>query len=714
MKIEKIVLYNFGSYLGENIFDMCPQNVSNGNVVLIGGKNGAGKTTLFSGIKLALYGYKASGYQNLNSHYRKDVKKFFNDSARYDMAEYCYVELTLKMSNGQMEDEYVMCRKWNVLSEKLEDFEIFSIQKNGIKLGEEALSDFENYMLNIIPPELFDMFFFDGEQIADYFLGDDGSEKVRNAFMILCGYDTFDIIERNFRRITYGKKGTVVDSEEYLTLKEQREYLEKELSELYEESTNLQDSIDLNKAEIDKIDKSYRLSGGILQDELNKKIMRLKEEEHFREEKKGLLKKTANEEIPYIIVRDLLMQVLRQIEDEADKQKIEILQESLVSLLPHVMKNVYRKLEWQENDELTQLVISELALEAAKKGGAHTEEILRLSADDNRYLHQLIARYLSLSKEDVMTAERELKESLLRSQKLREEIDKSHIEGADDYLQERAVLNVKIEEDTQRRTELSEIIQRKSIELQEVIALSKRAEKKLEEELKNQSINDLSQKSVMFFSALQQRLYSSEIDKVEKLFMKKIKQLARKKNFIDKILIDTHFNVHIFRYAEYESCQIVKRINNMGVEKYIQEYGNVHCDSILLNAKCSDLSEFVNKYTENTKMIECLQEIEKSRLSKGEKQVFIMALYWALVQLSNHEVPFVIDTPFARIDTEHRLNITQNFFMDLQGQVFVFSTNEEIVGENYNMIAKDIRAKFILENLDNTRTLVLTNKYFGE
>ena len=186
MRIEKITLYNFGSYLGENIFDLCSQNSSNGKVVLIGGKNGAGKTTLFSGIKLALYGYRASGYQNLNSHYRKEVKKFFNDAARYDMSENCYVEVSLKMSNGQTEDEYILCRQWNVLSENLDEFENFSIFKNGIELDEEEQSDFDNYLLNIIPPELFDMFFFDGEQIADYFLGDDGSEKVRNAFMILC------------------------------------------------------------------------------------------------------------------------------------------------------------------------------------------------------------------------------------------------------------------------------------------------------------------------------------------------------------------------------------------------------------------------------------------------------------------------------------------------------------------------------------------------
>lgn len=714
MRIEKIILYNFGSYLGENIFDLCSQNSSNGKVVLIGGKNGAGKTTLFSGIKLALYGYRASGYQNLNSHYRKEVKKFFNDAARYDMSENCYVEVSLKMSNGQTEDEYILCRQWNVLSEKLEEFENFSIFKNGIELDEEEQSDFDNYLLNIIPPELFDMFFFDGEQIADYFLGDDGSEKVRNAFMILCGYDTFDIIERNFRRITYGKKGTVVNGTEYLDLRNQKEELERELSKLNEEVSDIQDSIDIYKAGLVKLDKAYRLSGGILQEELNRKLVRLKEEERFREEQNSLLKKMANEEIPFIIVHDLLQRLERQIEDETDKQKLEILQDSLARLLPSVLKNVYQKLEWHDDDELTQLVIDEMVLEAEKNSSTHTQEILRLSADDSRHLRQMIARYLNISREDVIMAEHELKASLVRSQKLREEIDKSHVEGADDYLKERVELTAKIDKGTERRVELSEIIQKKSIELQEVVVLLKRAEKKLDEEIKNQSIIDLSQKSMAFLSELQQRLYSSEIEKVERLFMKKIKQLARKTNFIDKILIDSCFNVHIYKNAVYEACQIVKRVNSMGIEKYLQEYGEVHCESILQNTKCSDMSEFVSKYADNSKMIECLQEIEKSRLSKGEKQVFIMSLYWALVQLSNHEVPFVIDTPFARIDTEHRSNITKNFFMDLQGQVFIFSTNEEIVGENYKVISRDIKAKFILENLDNTRTLVTPNKYFGE
>lgn len=714
MKIEKIVLYNFGSYLGENIFDISAQNPEDGSIVLIGGKNGAGKTTLFSGIKLCLYGYRAYGFQMVNSQYKKEVKKSFNDSARYDMEISYFVEVTLTMSNGQGDDMYVLRREWNVLSDKLDDFEVFRLYKNSVELNEVEIADFENYLLNIIPPELFDMFFFDGEQIADYFLGEDGSEKVKNAFMILCGYDTFDIIEKNFKRITYGRKKQTDSSSDYLYHKDIKESLDRELADLYALAEEKQEEIESCKAEISRIEKAYRLSGGILQEELNKKLLLIKEEERLREEKNTLLKKMANEVVPFIIVRDLLLKLDQQIEDEMDKQRMEILQDSLVRLLPRIMEKVYKRLEWKDDKELTQIVMDEMEVEAETRGISQTGDILRLSSDDNRYLRLVIAKYLDFDKADVEQAEQELKDSLRRTQQLRDEIDKSHVEGAEDYLRERQKLEERSSAALQKQVEVFDIIQEKQKKHQEAVENLKRAERKLDEELKNRSINFLSQKSIAFLTTLQQRLYSSEIKKVEKLFMIKVRQLARKSSFIDKIYIDAMFNVHIYKQQKYDCQLIARKIDDLGVESYIVEYGDIHRESILEATNCANLREFVEKYREKKSRIEGLQEIEKSRLSKGEKQVFIMALYWALVQLSNHAVPFIIDTPFARIDTEHRANITKHFFMDLRGQVFIFSTNEEIVGENYAVMKSDIKAKFILENVDNFSTTVTPNIYFGE
>ena len=69
MIINNLELNNFGSYEGVNNFDF--NTDENKNIILIGGKNGAGKTTLFTAIRLCIYGYKAFGYQNINSYYNK-------------------------------------------------------------------------------------------------------------------------------------------------------------------------------------------------------------------------------------------------------------------------------------------------------------------------------------------------------------------------------------------------------------------------------------------------------------------------------------------------------------------------------------------------------------------------------------------------------------------------------------------------------------------
>ena len=110
--------------------------------------------------------------------------------------------------------------------------------------------------------------------------------------------------------------------------------------------------------------------------------------------------------------------------------------------------------------------------------------------------------------------------------------------------------------------------------------------------------------------------------------------------------------------------------------------------------------------------IELPIEIDKSTLSNGEKQIFIMSLYHALVQLGNHEVPFIIDTPFARIDTEHRRNISEHFFKRLKGQIFILSTNQEINSDHIQILKDNILATYLLENSDNVRTTIVKDSFF--
>ncbi len=194
-----------------------------------------------------------------------------------------------------------------------------------------------------------------------------------------------------------------------------------------------------------------------------------------------------------------------------------------------------------------------------------------------------------------------------------------------------------------------------------------------------------------------------------------ISALMRKTKFIEDISIDEDFTIHIYRRENMQISSLQNVLLNNSVEKV---YG-------LLGAKAIGELKKITKTEDFDSMIRALDgwdsltidlpiEIDKMGLSNGEKQIFIMALYYSLIQLCTHEIPFVIDTPFARIDTEHRRNISKNFFRKLNGQVFILSTNEEINSAHVQILNDKIAATYMLENTDNKKTVVVNNQYFEE
>jgi hypothetical protein len=189
----------------------------------------------------------------------------------------------------------------------------------------------------------------------------------------------------------------------------------------------------------------------------------------------------------------------------------------------------------------------------------------------------------------------------------------------------------------------------------------------------------------------------------------------RKTRFIDDIHIDDDFNIHIFRHETFDSEKLIK-ILKTNMESLLDNFATSEAFAKLKEISGhSDIMGIIRYLKANPDTaLELPVEIEKTSLSNGEKQIFIMALYHSLVKLCNHEVPFVIDTPFARIDTEHRQNISKHFFSKLNGQVFILSTNEEINSKHVEIMRDKIAVTYMLENSDNTRTTISSNVYFEE
>ena len=227
MKINNIILHNFGSYEGTTNFETRPHE--NRNIILVGGKNGAGKTTLFTAMRLCLYGYKSMGYKNQNSFYTRAIIKLINNTAKTTKPTIASVSMSLDLNNGQGVDEFTLIRQWEYTDSLSESF---VVRKNGDELTENEIADFEKYIISLIPPELFNLYFFDGEKIADFFMDEGSGARIKEAFLTLCGYDTFDIMRRNFKRISSNASTASPALGDYIAAKETLEKTQGDLVDL--------------------------------------------------------------------------------------------------------------------------------------------------------------------------------------------------------------------------------------------------------------------------------------------------------------------------------------------------------------------------------------------------------------------------------------------------------------------------------------------------
>ena len=693
MKINNIILHNFGSYEGTTEFDTRPCNGR--NIVLIGGKNGAGKTTLFTAMRLCLYGYKSMGYKNPNSFYNRAVVKLINNTAKITKPTTAFVTMCIELNNGQGMDYFSLTRKWE-MNESL--IETFSVLKNGADLSADEIADFEKYVVSLIPPELFNLYFFDGEKIADFFMNEGSNTRIKDAFLTLCGYDTFDIMRKNFKRIRAGIPTSAPALDEYIVAKDALAAAKSLYHGLTDRLKGCVDAIADCEATLDAEEKEYHQKGGITEEEWNQKLYTLKEEEKKRETYNALLKKWANDVIPFIMLRKQILALKAQIENENQALKYTYFCEVLNS--PAVQALVKDKL-------------AEIDSAAFADFGTEKEPILNLSFEQNSLILAQINTILSFEQDKVEKCKKAIKRSLNLTAKIRKEIESSSITSVQEYMKRRAQLFEEKSALLVQRVELEQqlVAQKEALTLAEQ-QLGK-VQTRLEEELKKASINDISARAIVMLDKLQEILYRRQIDKVENCFRKEIRTLMRKTHFIDDIYIDDNFNTHIYRTEKVSIEKIRKALKTNTEEQLLAFWGAKAMQTLYKKANSNAYNDMC-KYFESVdiKSLSLQIEIDKASLSNGEKQIFIMALYYSLVSLCNHELPFVIDTPFARIDTEHRHNISKHFFSELKGQVFILSTNEEINSSHVQILKDKIAATYMLENSDNKRTVVVKNSYF--
>ena len=691
MKIKKITLFNVGPYSGINEFDIDCADKSK-NIVLIGGKNGAGKTTFFTSLRTCLYGHKAYGYENTNQHYFDEIYKLVNDNEKEKDEGVARVELNLLFDDGMDNNEYQIVREWKINNRKMtEDYHIYL---NNNELFGDDLVDFENYLLHIIPPNLFKFYFFDGEKIGEFFLKSNQDNSFKNAFLTMTGYDNIELLIKNFKRNISNKTKNNSMSYKYFSLQSEIEKIEQELNDQKAKLKELNDQKIEVEDNIAKLEKDYSKNGGLSIEQWQAINKELVVEEGKREECHRMRKDFANTEIPYVILYDKMLALKEQIDvEEKLTKKYAILEyinkETLTDLLS-------KDLEQSDRDK----VIKTITKYIDKKISVEDDEkiVLGLSNQEKNEVLSQIERHLGFDKNIILELSNRIKKSLNTSQKLRKQLEKSNIDKYEEFIEmKQDFLNLKASVESNAKALEIEIFKTQTM-FETKQSEFKKVKKEYEEELKALSVNDISSRSLLALSDVSEKLLRTQIDKVENNFKKIFSKIINKEDFIDGIYIDEKLNIYPYKNHRVKKSQIIEAMKKTkSLEEYVGKIGME-----IINEKMNDENDYIDIPNEIT-----------SPFSQGEKQVYIMSIYFALMQISRVDVPFVIDTPFARIDTEHRSKIVKNFFTKLKGQVFILSTDEEINNDYMKNIKPNVSNQYLLEYVSRGKTKVLKDQYFG-
>jgi len=260
---------------------------------------------------------------------------------------------------------------------------------------------------------------------------------------------------------------------------------------------------------------------------------------------------------------------------------------------------------------------------------------------------------------------------------------------------------------------LRELLEIKRIELDELEARARAAKRAFEEQLKANSVSTISGKTLLLLEELQSSLYANLIQQVETDLNTKFKELIRKADFFSRITIDSNFNVHILRDEVISTNDLLTLLRGTSYAVAINALGATAIQELQSRYQTTSIADLRKKlHSEAYGRVTLPIEVNKDRLSSGEKQIFVMSLYWAMMNQSKNELPFIIDTPFARIDAQHRANITDHFFKKLAGQLIILSTDEELSNNHLEAMSGQISHVYMIEYGQDKRTHIQKNQYF--
>ncbi|AVP62356.1 DNA sulfur modification protein DndD [Clostridium botulinum] len=717
MIINSITLKNFRSYEDETTFSFTPNRDK--NIILIGGENGAGKSTLFEAIKLCIYGPTTYGYLGQNYNYLTKIKNNINDNAFKNKEIDCSIGISISFKEGTELKEYYLKRSWNYEKQKIH--EIFNVSLNGKDLDDEDKLYFDKYLKSVLPPSLFDFFFFDGEELSDFFTGKSANANLKESVLELFNYDTFEILKK---QLISHQRAQSKSNDKLKEVQINFDKLSSSTNDIKEEIKNLEQTLIFNEEHLDnllikrnKIEKDFRNSGGILESEkaeLNSKITKLENE---RIDINQYIKDFCNDTLPFLLVTDILKDTKDQINKEEALNSYNSVKDKLSGKI--IKQSLYKhNLTNNKSDYIyNEVAVTILSNMFNTKELEEVSSILQLSTEQKNSINFTIDSILSkvnLYKSKVINSFNRISEITSELKVLREKLN-STISGdiLNNYLESIHSINKEITEIQNTIAITKSNIEKKQEDLKNKEYHLTRARNEYTTLLQNSSVLDMSTDLIAYLDELLINLTRDKINLIQDEFIKIFSTIIRKENYVNSIVIDENFNSTLYINKNYNTTDILNIIKNLGFDGVSKKYGDKFLEDLYNYYNVTTNKELEKKVINDVLgSINLSTKININDFSNGEKQIYILCLIWAIIKSSGVEIPFIIDTPYARIDETHRTALTTTYLPNISKQVIILSTNKEIDTELYKVIKPYVCDEYLLLYNTTLRKTEVKNGYF--
>ncbi|RLC79942.1 MAG: DNA sulfur modification protein DndD [Chloroflexi bacterium] len=639
MIIREVELSNFGIYGGNESFDLTPVplNGLSRPVVLFSGKNGVGKTTIVEAIRLCLYGPLSLGNRVSRMAYERylaeRIHKPSNPAQRPTSAK---VGLVLNCVSVGQRQTYRIERKWDLVQNRVKekvDIWIGQDRQKSTDFGDAAQK--ESFLRELMPLQAANVLFLDGERLQ--LLAEDGtvSNLLTDAVETLFGINLVKQLQRDLDVYLSRKSDNNSETSPQARLQEldrRAVDLESNRSDLRSKQQANRRAIASKKRALVNQEQQIASEGKWFAEQLNALRMTHQRLEAEIEIQHHQVQEMTSGLLPFAIAPEMCRRVATRLRLEEEYERAMASQQVLEEQLERIRDEVASPQFWADvgmavNESATQEIL--LRLEAILRQSVTASDIdpaqviLRVSDQDRQMLLTWIGQSLTDVPQRFCQVVNRLSALETEFERIGKELDlipadetlKPLVETLHQYTQELGGLQ-QIDQD------LTEQIRHVEYELEQTGYELRRVRQQIaEKEYHNQRIQ-LATKTQLVLEEYVRELTREKIALLEKALTVRFNELCHKESLVETIRIDPEsYSITLYRQG---------------------------------------------------------QPFEWAFLSAGEKQLLAVAITWALREVSGLPLPIIIDTPLARLDSDHRLSMVQDYFPRASHQVIVFATDTEI------------------------------------